>query len=90
MPIGQCSINNISSKLALHPRTLQCRLTKEETTFAKLLDEERRKRAMHYLIETNIHLSQITAILDYSEQSNMNRACQRWFNMTPRAYRNSH
>ena len=34
-----------------------------------------------------LHLSQITGLLGYSEQSALNRSCRRWFGKTPRQYR---
>lgn len=90
LPTGQCSIDNIAAKLALHPRSLQRQLAKEKSRYNALVDEERRERARYYLAETQLYLIQITGLLGYNEQSSLNRACRRWFGMTPRAFRQQH
>ena len=47
----------------------------------------RREQAARYLAEDDLPFSQVTSLLGYTEQSAFNRACQRWFAMTPRQYR---
>lgn len=89
LPTGQCTAETIAEKLALHPRSLHRHLAAEDVRYRDLVDRERRERALHYLSETQLYLSQITGLLGYTEQSSLNRACQRWFGVTPRAYRRS-
>ncbi len=84
---GQCSIQTIAEQLALHHRTLQRRLVEEGTKYEDLVDEVRQEMAAHFLAESGLYLSQITGLLGYSEQSTLNRACQRWFGMTPKKFR---
>ena len=67
----------------MHPRTLQ-RRAREGTTFEAIKDEVRRDLAQQYLSQPELPLTQITALLGYSEQSAFGRSCRRWFDMTPR------
>ncbi|MDT0634612.1 AraC family transcriptional regulator [Spectribacter hydrogenoxidans] len=87
LPTGQCNAETIAEQLAMHPRTLQRRLAEEGLRYAELLDRERRQQAERYLCETGLHLSQITGLLGYAEQSTFNRSCRRWFGATPRQCR---
>ena len=89
LPTGQCSVDAIAEELALHPRTLQRRLVDEGVRCQDIIDRERRTQAARYLAEPGLHLSQIAGLLGYSEQSALNRSCQRWFGKTPRHYRTS-
>jgi AraC-like DNA-binding protein len=87
LPTGQCSAEVISDQLVMHPRTLQRRLATEGVRCQDLIERERRDQAARYLAEPGLHLSQITGLLGYSEQSALNRSCRRWFGKTPRQYR---
>jgi AraC-like DNA-binding protein len=71
----------------MHPRTLQRRLKKEGTTFEGLKDEARRDLARRYLSQPELPLTQIAALLDYSELSALGRSCRRWFDATPQQFR---
>jgi AraC-like DNA-binding protein len=86
---GACGYSDVAEALALHPRTLQRRLRDEGTTFEDLKDEARRDLAQRYLAHPDVPLAQITALLDYSEQSALTRSCHRWFHATPSAVRAS-
>lgn len=87
LPTGLCSAETIAEHLALHPRTLQRRLATYGIRYDELLDRERREQAARYLCESGFHLSQITGLLGYAEQSTFNRSCRRWFETTPKKYR---
>jgi len=84
---GQCSLPRIASQLGLHERTLQRRLADRDVYFEDILDELRKTRAMEYLPHAVIPLTQVAAVLGYSEQSSFIRACRRWFGCTPTAVR---
>ena len=89
LPTGQCSADAIADELAMHPRTLQRRLATEGVRCQDVIDRERRTQAARYLTEPELHLSQIAGLLGYTEQSALNRSCQRWFGKTPRQCRTS-
>ena len=84
---GACSCADVAGALAMHPRTLQRRLRDEGTTFEEIKDGARRTRAEQWLATPDVPLTQISALLDYGEQSALSRSCQRWFHTTPRAMR---
>jgi AraC-like DNA-binding protein len=85
---GTCGCAEVARALYMHPRTLQRRLQEEGTTFEAIKDDVRRDLAQHYLSQADMPLSQVTALLDYSEQSAFGRSCRRWFHSTPRDFRN--
>jgi AraC-like DNA-binding protein len=79
----------VADALSMHPRTLQRRLRELGTTFEDIKDEARRDLAHRYLAHRDVPLAQVTALLDYSEQSALTRSCHRWFGATPRVLRAS-
>jgi AraC-like DNA-binding protein len=84
---GACGYNEVADALSIHPRTLQRHLREEGTTFEDIKDEARRDLALRYLGHADMPLKQVSILLDYSEQSALNRSCQRWFRTTPRDLR---
>jgi AraC-like DNA-binding protein len=86
---GSCSHTEVAKALSMHPRTLQRRLREEGTTFEALKDDARRDLAQRYLAHPDVPLTQVSALLDYSEQSALARSCRRWFRTTPRSLRAS-
>ena len=84
---GTCGHRQVANAVYMHPRTMQRRLNEESITFEELKDEARRDLAERYLTQPDVPLSQVTALLDYSEQSALGRSCRRWFHATPREFR---
>lgn len=80
-------VGAVARLIKIHPRTLQRRLLREETTFAQILDDVRRKVALRYLTTTDLPLSQVARMLGLSEQSALSRCCRRWWDSTPSAIR---
>ncbi|MDX1497894.1 MAG: AraC family transcriptional regulator ligand-binding domain-containing protein [Salinisphaeraceae bacterium] len=87
LPTGHCKIRLIAEQLHLHPRTLQRQLAAQGHVFEKLVDDERRTLAQHYLSEPGLRLTQIAGMLGYADQSALNRSCRRWFDKTPNQIR---
>jgi AraC-like DNA-binding protein len=85
---GTCGHRQVANALYMHPRTMQRRLGDEGTTFEDIKDLVRRDLAERYLAQPDLPLSQITGLLDYSEQSALGRSCRLWFDATPREFRN--
>ena len=77
----------IARLLQTHPRTLQRRLAAEGTTFDTLLDAVRRAAAHRLITQTDVPLSQVTAMVGLAEQSALSRAVRRWFGVSPRDLR---
>ena len=77
----------IAAALSISDRTLQRRLQTEATSFQRLLDETRRELAQQYLRKPNISLKLLAELLGFEDQSNLYRACKRWFGESPGQYR---
>lgn len=87
LPSGRCDQATVADALCVHPRTLQRRLAGEDACFEQIKDEVRRELAEHYLHSSDLPLSQVAALLGYSEQSALTRSCRRWFKRAPLALR---
>lgn len=77
----------VAQMLAMHPRTLQRRLSAEGTTFDEVYDAVCRDTALRYLSGTRMPLTQIAALIGLARQSALTRACQRWFGVPPSVVR---
>lgn len=83
LPTQQCRLPLIAEQLGLHERALQRQLAELGQRFDALVEGIRRDRADFYLAERDLPMSQVAGMLGYSEQSVFNRACRRWFGLTP-------
>lgn len=81
------SLATVARLLQIHPRTLQRRLTDEETTFEAVLDSVRQEAAHRYLTTTDLPMTQIAALVGFGEQSTLTRAVRRWEGLSPREVR---
>jgi AraC-like DNA-binding protein len=72
--------------LSLAPRTLQRQLHRRGTSFKELLEEVRSEAARRYLSESQLQLSQLAAILGYSELSAFSRVFRRWHGRSPQQW----
>ena len=84
---GEPKLSQVARKVALSPRTLQRRLREYDADFKRLVDDTRRRFALHYLKDPNNTLTEVAYLLGYSEVSAFNRAFRRWTGETPLAYR---
>ena len=76
-----------AARLHLSDRTLQRRLLAEASSFAQLLDATRCELARQYLSDAHRSLGEVADLLGFADQSNLFRACRRWFGMPPGQYR---
>jgi AraC-like DNA-binding protein len=84
---GGCGIERIARQLGLHARTLQRQLSAQGLYFEDIMDSLRRERAEEFLRHSVVPLVQVAALLGYTEQTSFNRACKRWFGVTPMVWR---
>lgn len=87
LPTQRCTLNLIAERLGMRERSLQRRLEEEGQVFERMVEQVRQELADLYLAEAQMPMAQIAAMLGYAEQSSFNRACRRWFGITPRARR---
>lgn len=71
----------------MHPRTLQRRLAAEGQTFESILDDVRRRTALEVIVETDLPLCHVAALVGLAEQATLTRAVRRWCGLTPSALR---
>ncbi len=83
LPDGYPHIEDIADELRMTRWTLQRRLAAEGQVFSVLVEETRRRLALHYLGEAHLLINDISSILGYSELSAFSRACVRWFDASP-------
>jgi AraC-like DNA-binding protein len=83
----KCSLKTVGQLFHLQPRTLNRRLEREEINFRALADQARHDVARHLLGETSLAITQVAAMLGYSEASAFSRAFRRWSGEAPTAWR---
>jgi AraC-like DNA-binding protein len=80
----------VASLYAVSRRTLHRYLKAEGGTFRQVANAVRCEIACTLLAETDLTLSQITEILNYSEVSAFSRAFRRWAGQPPSVWRSNH
>ncbi|MET0363589.1 MAG: AraC family transcriptional regulator ligand-binding domain-containing protein [Sphingobium sp.] len=78
-----CTNNQVAAALALHPRTLHRRLTREGTSFQQIKNDVRQDMMLYYLKQTAMELSQVSERLGFVEQSAMTHYCRKRFGQSP-------
>ncbi len=89
LPQGCAMLEEIASSLGMGGRTLQRYLRDHNVTFKQLVDETRHRRALIYLKDPKLSLTEVALLLGYSELSAFSHAFRRWRGLTPREYRYS-
>jgi AraC-like DNA-binding protein len=84
---GQTNMDAIAGKLALSRQTLFRKLKAEGVTFEKVLDELRRKLALHYLRDKKASVHETAYLVGFSEPAAFSRAFKRWTGSSPRTMR---
>jgi AraC-like DNA-binding protein len=83
LPAGVCSIEAVASELAMSKRTLQRKLSEEETSFQNLLSETRAELADRYLKKSALSLAEISFLLGFQETNSFIRAYSQWRGVSP-------
>jgi len=78
---------DIAAALNISDRTLRRRLQAEGTSFQHLLDDTRRELTQQYLRTPRHSLRHVAELVGFEDQSNLFRACKRWFGESPGRYR---
>lgn len=87
---GDCSIDIISDFFPFDRRTLQRRLKANNTSYQQLLDAVRLSVAKHHLADSEISVTRLSELLDYSEQSVFSRAFKKATGLSPNQWRSQH
>jgi AraC-like DNA-binding protein len=84
------SASAIARLFSMHRRTLNRHLSSQGLTFRQVANEVHFEIACELLANSDMALSQVAAVLRYSELSAFTRAFRRWSGQTPSAWRASH
>ena len=87
MPIlhtGEASMDVIAGKMGVSRPTLFRRLKAEGVTFEKVLDELRRRLALHYLGGKKVSVNETAYLVGFSDPAAFSRAFKRWTGSCPR------
>jgi len=81
------TVDDCADMLDMSQRTLQRRLSEQDTSFNQLLDQTRFDHAKNLLLNQSINVTDIGYELGYSNPANFTRAFRRWAGVTPRQHR---
>ena len=87
LPGGAGTIDDVAVKLGVSKRTLQRKLTEEDTSFQKQLNGTREILAKHYIRNTDMSSDDIAFLLGYQELNSFLRAFNVWTGMSISEYR---
>jgi AraC-like DNA-binding protein len=84
---GKAGMERVARAMGMSRQTLFRRLKAEETTFDAVLDDLRRRMALHYLSAKKVSASQTAYLVGFSDAAAFSRAFRRWTGMSPREAR---
>lgn len=87
LPGGCCTAEAVARRLNVSKRTLQRRLSEEETSFHAILSEVRADVSVRYLKQSDLSVPEISHLLGFKDTSSFFRAFQGWTGTTPGNYR---
>lgn len=80
-------VNEVAATFGMPERSFRRRLSEEQTSFRKLLDDVRYTKAQQLLRDTRLPVELIAQKLGYAESAAFIHAFQRWSGQTPAAFR---
>lgn len=83
---GEASMDAVADKLALSRQTLYRNLKDEGVTYEQVLDELRRKLALHFLNGRKVSVNETAYLVGFSDPAAFSRAFKRWTGKSPRDY----
>jgi len=81
------TIDSVADGLHMSARTLKRKLHDVGTTYQKIKDSERFRKAIHLLEVTEYSMEKVAEELGYSNASNFNKAFKGWAELSPSEYR---
>jgi AraC-like DNA-binding protein len=87
---GYPSLEQVAEQLRLPSWTVQRRLQEQGLSFSTLIDTVRQELATYYLQQSALPISELALLLGYSEISAFSRAFRRWFDVSPKQWRQAH
>ena len=87
LPGGAGTADEVAAKLGISKRTLQRKLTEEDTSFQKQLNGTRELLAKNYICNTDMSSEDIAFLLGYQELNSFLRAFSVWTGMSISEYK---
>ncbi|MHA6529411.1 helix-turn-helix domain-containing protein [Paenibacillus sp. BAC0078] len=87
---GRPEIQAVAKELGMSDRTLQRRLTDENTSFQHLLTQARHEQALEYLADPSLDIKEVAFLIGYEDQNSFYRAFRLWEGDTPANWRTEH
>ncbi len=87
LPSGRTQMKDAARELGLGTRTLQRRLSEEQTTWLEVLNGTRERLARHYLHSSQMSPAEVSFLLGFEDPNSLFRAFQRWTGTTPESWR---
>jgi AraC-like DNA-binding protein len=87
---GRPDIQIVAKELGMSDRTLQRRLTDENTSFKHLLTQARHEQARAYLADPTLDIKEVAFLIGYEDQNSFYRAFRSWEGDTPTNWRTEH
>jgi AraC-like DNA-binding protein len=84
---NEVSLEALSNRMGMHPRTLNRRLKTIGTSFMEIREKIRRETASELLRNTEMTVTEVAAMLSYSDSTSFNHAFRRWFGVNPMQWR---
>ncbi|WP_134685828.1 helix-turn-helix domain-containing protein [Brevibacillus migulae] len=84
---GSPGIQAVAKELGMSDRTLQRRLSDENTSFKHLLTQARHEQAREYLADPSLDMKEVAFLLGYDNQNSFYRAFRLWEGDTPSNWR---
>ncbi|KXO86262.1 AraC family transcriptional regulator [Acinetobacter venetianus] len=84
---GEIQQQEIAKSLGLSTRSLQRKLSLENTSYSEILDNTRQELAISYIKNNSYSITEIAYILGFTDVSSFTRAFRRWTNLSPLHYR---
>lgn len=83
MSLGDCNQDKVAAALNMQPRSMQRRLKAEDTSFREIVDQQRRRKAVALVLNSDLPLTEVALAVGYSDQTAFNQAFKRWFDQPP-------
>ena len=77
----------VAKYCGMHPKKIQRELKSQNTSFSKILDDQRREYALERVGTSDASFSTIAVETGFQHASNFSRAFKRWTGQTPAQYR---
>ena len=87
LPSGRTQMKDVARELGLGARTLQRRLSEEQTTWLEVFNGTRERLARHYLQSSEMSPAEVSFLLGFEDPNSLFRAFRRWTGTTPESWR---